>query len=126
MYHTSVAHNFAMQMISVLDKCAAQTLDETKLARILANIAALLACMSGAQGGIRSGPSKNAAWEKAYTLLSQGDFEYSLHIMQNLRSEWMDSPQLLMRASRHYEGACYTLIKKSCLSSKMASSINFY
>lgn len=38
-------------------------------ARTLANIADVLGCMGGAQGGLRSGPAANKSWAKAFHLL---------------------------------------------------------
>lgn len=35
----------------------------------LANIADVLGCMGGAQGGLRSGPAANKSWAKAFHLL---------------------------------------------------------
>lgn len=38
-------------------------------ARALANVADVLGCMAGPQGGLRSGPSANIEWRNAYKLL---------------------------------------------------------
>lgn len=51
---------------------AANSGDPGVTARTLANIADVLGCLGGTQGGLRSGPAANKSWSKAFHLLEVG------------------------------------------------------
>lgn len=114
-------------IVSILDKMAIQhradvlelldhiAIDQsaTALNRVLAAIADALAAMAGIQGGLRSGPAKNEEWQPAYRLLENGQFADSIAALASVRKKWQQSPKLLVRAARHYEGAYQILIRKA-------------
>ncbi|XP_054711046.1 L-fucose kinase-like [Uloborus diversus] len=81
--------------------------------RTLSNMADLLSVMAGNTGVLRSGPGSNPAWKIAFTKLLNGDIVEGMKLLQNERSLWMNRPDHLMRAARHYERATQILIERS-------------
>ncbi|HQL63936.1 MAG TPA: L-fucokinase [bacterium] len=103
-----------------------QTLDEIAseapvdiAARTFANIADVLAGFAGTKGGLRSGPSRNPAWQQAFDLLDQGDLRAATVVLAREREKWLKDPEFLIRAARHYEGAAQVLIRKSVESAEI-------
>ena len=114
LYNAAAVEGFSQDLLVTIDKLASQCMDEVKLARLFANVATILGCLSGGKGGIRSGPAGNVEWRAAYNMLKNGDYERAVAAMKPLRNAWMGSPQLIIRAARHYEGAQQTLVAKAC------------
>uniref|UniRef100_A0A3Q3XKC6 L-fucose kinase n=1 Tax=Mola mola TaxID=94237 RepID=A0A3Q3XKC6_MOLML len=91
-------------------------------ARCLTCIADVLVCMAGGMGGIRSGPAANEAWSHVYFLLEQGNLRGGVQALAAQREHWL-SPDLLVRAARHYEGAGQVLLRQALMSSQRFISI---
>ena len=73
---------------------------------------------------VRSGPNLNANWMNAFNFIENGDIERALMEMVKERQNWMHRNDLLMRASRHYEGAMLAFIRQATSSFKSNSEIN--
>ncbi|CAC5396601.1 FUK [Mytilus coruscus] len=110
------------QILLHLDKLKTFAIDEDEVAansegepgvtaRTLANIADVLGCMGGAQGGLRSGPAANKSWAKAFHLLEIGDLKNGIAALAKERSRWLSRHDLCIRAARHYEGAASIFIR---------------
>ncbi len=82
-------------------------------ARIFSTIADTLALFADNRGGLRSGPMRNLNWKAGFDALERGDIRQAVQSLANERTHWLDSPERLIRAARHYEGAAQVLIRKS-------------
>lgn len=101
-------------------------------ARALATVAALLAEVAGSAGGLRSGPAKFPDWQvrpcvrggrpamapltlappqPALQLVLRGDMAVAVAALRRLRLRWMNTPERVMRAARHYDGAAAVRLK---------------
>ncbi|XP_077452210.1 L-fucose kinase isoform X2 [Stigmatopora argus] len=89
-------------------------------ARCLACVADVLACWAEAEGGggLRSGPAANRHWSAAYSLLEEGHPKAGVRALAAERARWLGRPDLLVRASRHYEGAAQTLLRRAVMRSR--------
>ena len=78
--------------------------------RVLHSIADFLAFAARGKGGLRSGPARNPRWLPAITSIQtwNGNAETKALWVKALaaeRSRWLATPEALIRAARHYEGA---------------------
>jgi fucokinase len=102
------------RVLEVLDMIAANS-EADVAARALSTIADLLATYPEAENYLRSGPSRNTAWLKAFDLLLNGDQHDAVLELARVRSSWMHEPfepQTIIRAARHYEGAAQILLRR--------------
>ena len=99
--------------LPILDAVAAEAKGEDIAARAMAHIADLLACFAGQEGGLRSGPAQNKAWQPALDKLRKGQRREAVDMMARVRADWIDSPANLIRAARHYEGAGAILVRQA-------------
>lgn len=71
-FRVAAVESWAQPVLEVLDelamKCDYERWEPGMAARILSNIANLLGCLSGGEGGLRSGPSSNKEWVSAYAV----------------------------------------------------------
>ncbi|XP_063052854.1 L-fucose kinase [Engraulis encrasicolus] len=113
------------ELLTALDNVAAGSSDNLGVAaRTLACIADVLGCMAGeGRGGLRSGPAANPAWASAFSLLEQRDLPAAIQALANQRSQWLNRPDLLVRAARHYEGAGQVLLRQAVMSAQEFVSI---
>ncbi|KAB5565944.1 hypothetical protein PHYPO_G00247350 [Pangasianodon hypophthalmus] len=109
-----------IELLSTLDSVASGSLTDLGVAaRTLACIADVLGCMAGeGKGGLRSGPAANPSWASAFSLLEQGKLEAGVVELANQRARWLNRPDLLVRAARHYEGAGQILLRKAVMSAR--------
>ncbi|KAF7701866.1 hypothetical protein HF521_001149 [Silurus meridionalis] len=107
-------------LLSTLDSVALESFADLGIAaRTLACIADVLGCMAGeGKGGLRSGPAANPSWAPAFRLLEQGKLEAGVLELANQRARWLNRPDLLVRAARHYEGAGQILLRKAVMSAR--------
>eukprot|EP01052_Picozoa_sp_SAG31_P015511 SAG31_NODE_999_length_10457_cov_3.482622_7_plen_142_part_00 len=90
------------------------------VSRALASQADLLAQFAGVEGGLRSGPARNEAWVPALDKMKLAGqkripLSEAIGALADVRLQWLDTPDRLMRAARHYEAAAAVLIS-SCVS----------
>ncbi|XP_062402786.1 L-fucose kinase isoform X1 [Sardina pilchardus] len=113
------------ELLSALDNVAAGSCENLGVAaRTLACIADVLGCMAGeGKGGLRSGPAANPAWAAAFSLLERRDLPAAVQALANQRSHWLNRPDLLVRAARHYEGAGQVLLRQAVMSAQEFVSI---
>ncbi|KAL6077888.1 Fucose kinase [Balamuthia mandrillaris] len=84
----------------------------TIVMRTLASIADALVAFAGRKAGLRSGPARNRSWREAFDLLEKNKLVEAVGALAMERERWLQSPEALMRAARHYEGAAQILVKK--------------
>ena len=108
----SMMQGYTQAMLPMLDMLSQQTpLDIS--ARALAAISQLLLSLAAGQGGLRLGPARNSNWKLAFELLHEDRIVEGLQAMAAERNRWMDSPEKLLRAVRHYDAAVQVFIAKS-------------
>ena len=118
-YTSAVVDKFTENILRTLDQVAINSAGEPGVtARTLANIADVLGCMGGTQGGLRSGPAANRSWAKAFHLLEIGDLKNGIAALAKERSQWLGRPDLCVRAARHYEGAASIFIRHAVMTVK--------
>jgi fucokinase len=71
---------------------------------------------------VRSGPSLNTNWIYAYQLIENSQIEKAIIELSKVRQNWMHRSDLLIRASRHYEGAMLAFIRQAISSFKTKPS----
>ncbi|KAL7857754.1 hypothetical protein AOLI_G00178560 [Acnodon oligacanthus] len=106
------------ELLHTLDTVASGSSSDLGIAaRSLACIADVLGCLAGeGQGGLRSGPAANPSWAFAFRLLEQGKLVAGVQELAKQRVLWLNRPDLLVRAARHYEGAGQILLRKAVMS----------
>uniref|UniRef100_A0A8W8K6I8 L-fucose kinase n=1 Tax=Magallana gigas TaxID=29159 RepID=A0A8W8K6I8_MAGGI len=118
-YNSAGIDGFSHAILEKLDSVAKSSKgDPGVAARTLANIADVLGSKAGQKGGLRSGPAANKAWAKAFNLLENGELERGVNALAKERSKWLERPDLLVRAARHYEGAAQILIRQAVMTAK--------
>lgn len=85
----------------------------TRLPRILSTIADFLAELSMNRGGLRSGPARNPDWDHAMSFIRQKNFNQAIKSMAELREHWLNSPERMIRAARHYEAAAQVIVSEN-------------
>ncbi|XP_067853740.1 L-fucose kinase [Heptranchias perlo] len=114
----AVCEGHDQQILNTLDTVASTTEDLGVAARTLACVADVLGCMARGQGGLRSGPAANRAWTAAFRLLESGNVALGVKRLTEERGKWLNRPDLLVRAARHYEGAEQILIRQAVMSAR--------
>uniref|UniRef100_A0A8C2V248 L-fucose kinase n=1 Tax=Chinchilla lanigera TaxID=34839 RepID=A0A8C2V248_CHILA len=105
-------------LLAMLDQVAAGARDPGVAARALACVADVLGCMAEGQGGLRSGPAANPEWVRPFSYLECGDLARGVESLAQERDKWLSRPALLVRASRHYEGAGQILIRQAVMTAQ--------
>ena len=80
--------------------------------RIFSTIADFLAEMAQNKGGLRSGPAHNPEWDTPMISLRAGRIAEAVYMMADLRKKWINSPERMVRAARHYEAAARVLVSE--------------
>ncbi|EDO39170.1 predicted protein [Nematostella vectensis] len=93
-------------------------------ARTLACIADVLGAMTGDKAGLRSGPAGNVTWRQSFQLLERKRIKEGVAALAAERTKWIDRPDLLIRAARHYEGAEQILRKHAVMSTQQFIEIS--
>jgi len=117
------------ELLSVYERCALR--DEQRIfplldaiaadapmdvqARTFAHIADVLAAFAGKGCGLRSGPARNRQWQHALNALSNdATRSHGVALMSAMRDNWRSrGNDMMIRASRHYEGGGQRLILAS-------------
>ncbi|KAL4234744.1 hypothetical protein ACF0H5_006386 [Mactra antiquata] len=121
LYNSAVIDGYTDMLLNTLDSVGEESCSDLQAgmaARTLANIADVLGCMAGAKGGLRSGPAANKTWAKAFKLLEEKNIQAGFAALATERSKWLDRPDKLIRAARHYEGAAQILIRHAVMTAK--------
>lgn len=108
-------------LMTVLDSIAEgkeASKDLAIAARAFSCIADFLGAMAGNSGGLRSGPGGNRIWTCAFKFLVEGQVQKGALALKQERMKWMDRPDRVMRAARHYEGALQVLIRTAVLTAE--------
>eukprot|EP00039_Didymoeca_costata_P007148 m.96786 g.96786 ORF g.96786 m.96786 type:complete len:1097 (-) comp13559_c0_seq1:132-3422(-) len=105
-------------VFSCLDKVASETSSPGIAARALACCADMLGTLARGRGGLRSGPGRNQLFQDAFEHLETGNVKAGIKEMSVQRKHWMRSPELLIRAARHYESAAQILIRHAVMSAR--------
>ena len=109
-YH--ILNGSIYDLLKSLDEAAIENKkDFCILPRIMAFICSILLELSGDLRVLKTGPRSNNAWVNAYSMIESGRIEEALTEMARLRKEWSIRPDLMLRASRHYEGAMQCFIR---------------
>lgn len=110
-FRRACAENWTDSLLSALDQAALES-ERRDFPRILAAIADLLASKAGSLSGVRNGPATNKEWIPAFRLL-----EHSLHdavlALAHERTKWLGTPELLIRAARHYDRTVHILTRET-------------
>ncbi|KAF8786462.1 L-fucose kinase like protein [Argiope bruennichi] len=112
-FYASCAENWSESVMNTLDDVLLSDVNSVIKTRTLSCIADLLSIKAGITGGLRSGPGSNRTWNKAFTLLLNGNVAEGLKELLRERSHWLSRPDHLMRAARHYERAAQIFIQNS-------------
>lgn len=105
-----------IKVLEKLDDVASSLDDIIILCRVFSCVADMLGIMAGDAGGIRGGPAANANWNHAFSLLEQGKYKNAVRELASERNDWLDRPDRILRASRHYERAAQILTSIAVLS----------
>ena len=116
-----VNYGYVDSLLNVLDQNAIDAVKNNKrrpdiCARVLACTADVLEVMAPKITLLRSGPSLNKEWKRAFQHLKNNELELGIKEMLKVRQRWMKDKMLLIRAARHYEGAAQLLISNSVMS----------
>ncbi|XP_035223002.1 L-fucose kinase-like [Stegodyphus dumicola] len=109
-YSTACCEELADFLMDALDHVLLSDASSVIKTRALSHMADLLSVMAGITGGLRSGPGNNPAWTSAFTFLMNSNIIEGMKALQNERSNWLDRPDHIMRAARHYDRAAQILI----------------
>ncbi|KAL3257770.1 hypothetical protein MRX96_046457 [Rhipicephalus microplus] len=74
--------------------------------------------MAGNIRCLQSGPGDNKTWMRAFKLLEEGQIQEGVLTLKEERLKWMDRPDRMMWAARHYEKALKVLTRKSVRTAK--------
>lgn len=58
-----------------------------------------------------------------FILSKNGELERGVNALAKERSKWLERPDLLVRAARHYEGAAQILIRQAVMTAKEVSKV---
>ena len=112
----SIVDGYSREMLESLDRACLANHDRLQILPCLFSaIANTLAEMAGGDRvGLRSGPYLNREWQYALSMFEEGHFHSGIQHLIKQRQLWMDRPDLLIRAARHYDGITLaTIFKKS-------------
>ncbi|KAL9974567.1 hypothetical protein ACROYT_G011618 [Oculina patagonica] len=117
-FKSCVKEGFEKDILEILDQVASGSISPGVAARTLACIADVLGAMAGERAGLRSGPARNESWMPALQFLEKGNIPAGVKALAEERSRWLDRPDLLIRAARHYEGAEQILRRQAVLTAR--------
>lgn len=113
----TIIDGHSKDMLDTFDRACLTNYDKLQvLSCLFSAIANTLAEMAGGdRAGLRSGPYLNREWK--YGLLMCEEKKYLLCIQHLIkqRQVWMDRPDLLIRAARHYDGKIGFILSKLLL-----------
>ena len=78
--------------------------------------------MASSRFSVRSGPGLNSNWLSAFACIEANNIEQALSELSKERRKWMNRPDLIIRAARHYEGSMLAFIRLATSCFKLDSS----
>lgn len=115
----SIRDGCGEQILSLLDEHALKNAhDLMLLPRVMIFMSNTLCEMATHLSIVRSGPGLNVNWLNAFKFIENGQIEQALCELSKERKNWMDRPDLIIRAARHYEGAMLAFIRQATSSFK--------
>ncbi|EDQ91540.1 uncharacterized protein MONBRDRAFT_15021 [Monosiga brevicollis MX1] len=124
MVSLQTAHRQPRALIGCLHTVAMQTGSPGVAAHALACVASMLGAMCHGRGGLRSGPGRNARFAAAYECLDRLDVRGGVQILAAECDRWLDSPEKMIRASRHYESAAQILIRHAVMTARQFITVS--
>ncbi len=105
----TIADGHSKDMLDAFDRaCLANHNKLQILSCLFSAIANTLAEMAGGdRAGLRSGPYLNREWQYALLMFEEGKHLPGIQHLIKQRQLWIDRPDLLIRAARHYDGKTY-------------------
>ena len=102
----TIADGYSRDMLDALDRACLANHDKLQiLSCLFSAIANTLAEMAGGdRAGLRSGPYLNREWQHALLMFEEGHYLLGIQHLIKQRQLWIDRPDLLIRAARHYDG----------------------
>lgn len=118
----TIADGYGRDLLDSLDRACLAHHDRLQvLSCLFSAIANTLAEMAGGdRAGLRSGPYLNREWQYALLMFEEGNYLSGIQHLIKQRQLWMDRPDLLIRAARHYDGN--RLLANALLSRLMSRS----
>ena len=117
-YRNAVVDGYYRHVLETLDEIAIACKSPGIAARTLGNIADVLGHLTFGKGGMRSGPAANNQWKRAFDYLERENIVDGVKAMASERVNWLNRPEHLVRAARHYEGAAQILIRHAVISAR--------
>uniref|UniRef100_A0A914ZFT4 L-fucose kinase n=2 Tax=Parascaris univalens TaxID=6257 RepID=A0A914ZFT4_PARUN len=103
-----------LHLIDFLHRVAAEDGSFRVTDRALSSVADVLGLLSKRRGGLRSGPAANPAFAPALRLLqNETTIRDGIEAMYNELSNWLLTPEKLIRAARHYEAAAQIFTRRN-------------
>lgn len=105
----TIADGYSREILDALDRaCLTHHQQLQILSALFSAIANTLAEMAGGdRAGLRSGPYLNREWQYALSMFEEGNYLTGIQHLIKQRQLWMDRPDLLIRAARHYDGETF-------------------
>ncbi|CAF1213343.1 unnamed protein product [Rotaria magnacalcarata] len=122
----TIIDEHSKDMLDTFDRACLTNYNKLQiLSCLFSAIANTLAEMAGGdRAGLRSGPYLNREWKYALLMFEEGKYVLGIQHLIKQRQLWIDRPDLLIRAARHYDGATQTLIKQGVLTCRSKCSVN--
>lgn len=118
----AVHDDYANDILKKLDEAALKSIHNlVLLPRLMAFISITLSEMALDFSTLRSGPSQNANWLDSFQLIENEQIKQAILSLSKERQNWLSRNDLLIRASRHYEGAMLAFIRQATASFKNQS-----
>ena len=102
----TIADGHSKEMLDAFDRACLANYDKLQiLSCIFSATANTLAEMAGGdRAGLRSGPYLNREWQHALLMFEEEKNLIGVQHLIKQRQSWIDRPDLLIRAARHYDG----------------------
>lgn len=100
------------------------THDLIMLPRIMIFVSNILCEMASSHSTVRSGPGLNSKWLNAFQCIENRQIEQALIELSKERRNWLQRPDWIIRAARHYEVAMLAFIRLATSCFKSDNSVN--
>lgn len=115
----SVHDGYIDNVLKRLDEISLKFINDLViLPRLMSFISITLSEMALDFSTLRSGPSQNIQWLDSFQLIEKGQIKQAILSLSKERQNWLSRNDLIIRASRHYEGAMLGFIRQATSSFK--------